>query len=67
MKTLDQTGPKSNDNEEVLHIFQSSNITGASPSDSLVSYPGHSWRKSYPSVEMQSAYSIAPADWAVKV
>ena len=38
---LDQSGPGSNDNEEVLHIPQSSR-SGASPSDSLVSYPGHS-------------------------
>ena len=31
--TLGQSGPMSNGNEEVLHITQSSNITGASPSD----------------------------------
>ena len=31
----------SDDNKEVLHIPQSTSITGASPSDCLVSYPGH--------------------------
>ena len=43
-----QNGPGSNGNEEVLHIPQSSSITGTSPSDCLVSYPGHSlWGRSY--------------------
>ena len=40
--TPGQRGPGSNGNEGVLHISQSSNITGASPSDCLESYPGHS-------------------------
>ena len=35
-----------------------------SPSDCLVSYPEHSLGDSYPSAEMQSVYSAAPADWA---
>ena len=40
-----QSGPGSNGNEGVLHIPQSPSITGTSPSDCLVSYPGHSfWR-----------------------
>ena len=39
--TLGQSRPGSDGNEGVRHIPQSSNITGASPSDSLVSYPGH--------------------------
>ena len=39
-----QSGPGSNGNEGVLCIPQSSNITGTSPSDCLVSYPGHSLR-----------------------
>ena len=34
--------PGSNGNEGVLRISQSSSITGTSPSDFLVSYPGHS-------------------------
>ena len=35
-----QRGPESNSNERVLYTPQISR-TGASPSDSLVSYPGH--------------------------
>ena len=45
----------------VLHIPQSSGITGASPSDCLVSCLGHSlsgWG-SYPSAEKRSVYSTA--------
>ena len=59
-----QSGPRSDGNEDVLHIPQSSIITGTSPSDCLVSYPRHSLGGSYPSTEVQSVYSIAPADWA---
>ena len=40
-------------------------ITGASSSDCLVSYPGYSLGESYSSAEKQSAYSAAPADWAI--
>ena len=36
--TQDQSGPGNNGNDEVLHILQSSRITGASPSDCFVSY-----------------------------
>ena len=60
-----QSGPGSNENKGVLRIPQSSNTAGTSPSDSLVSYPGHSLAGSYPSAEMQSVYSTAPADWAI--
>ena len=35
-----QSGSGSNGNEGVLRIPQSPNITGTSPSDCLVSYPG---------------------------
>ena len=55
--TLGQGGPGSNGNEGVLCIPQSSSITGASPSNCLVSYPEDS-------LEMQSMYSTAPAYWA---
>ena len=41
-----------------------SSITGASPLDCLMSYPGHSLEESDPSTEMQSVYSADPADWA---
>ena len=51
----------------ILRIPQSSSITGTSPSDCLVSYPGHSSARggSYLSAEVQSVYSTAPADWAM--
>ena len=39
--TPGQSGPRSDGNEEVLRISQSSSITGNSPSDCFVSYPGH--------------------------
>ena len=40
--TPGQSEPGSNGNKGVLHIPQSSSITGNSPSDCLVSYLGHS-------------------------
>ena len=40
--TPSQSGPGSNGNEGVLCIPQGPSITGTSPSDCLVSYPGHS-------------------------
>ena len=61
-----QSGPGSNGNEGVLRIPQSSSTAGTSPSDCLVSYPGHSLGGgSSPSAEVQSVYSTAPADWAI--
>ena len=62
--TPGQSGPGINGNEGVLRILQSSSITGASPSDCLVSYPGHSWGWSYPYAEKLSVYSTASANWA---
>ena len=62
--TPNQSGPGSDDNNGVLCIPQSSSITGTSPSDCLVSYPGHSLGESYLSAERQSVYSPTPADWA---
>ena len=63
--TPGQSEPASNSNEGVLRILQSSSITGTSPSDCLVSYPGQSLGvESYLSAEVQSVYSTAPADWA---
>ena len=61
-----QKEPGSDGNQEVLCIPQSSISTGASPSKFLVSYPGHPLGASYPSREIQSVYSAAPADWAIK-
>ena len=40
--TSGQSGPGSDVNKGVLHIHQRSSITGNSPSDCLVSLPGHS-------------------------
>ena len=54
----DQNGPGNNGNEGVLYIPQSSR-TRASPSDGLVSYPGHSLGRSYPSAKVQSVYFTA--------
>ena len=66
--TLSQSEPGSDNNKGVLCIPQSSSITssitGALPSDCLVSYPGHLLVVgSYLSAEMQSVYSTAPVDW----
>ena len=55
---LDQSEPWSNSNERALHILQSSR-TGASPSDGLVSYPGHLF---YSFAKVQLAYSTAPGN-----
>ena len=55
---------RSDGNEWILHIPQSSGNIGTSPSDWLESYPGDSLWRSYPFAEMKSVYSIAPADWA---
>ena len=46
---MDQSGPGSTSNKGVLRISQSSSITGTSPTDCLVSYPGHSLEETYPS------------------
>ena len=60
---LGQIGPGSDRNEGVLYIPQNSKA-GPSLSDGLVSYPGQSLGESYPSAEMQSVYSTAPANGA---
>ena len=56
------TTPGQSDNEEVLHISQIPKA-GASRSDGLMSYPGHSWG-TYSSAEIQSVYFTALVDWA---
>ena len=65
--TPSQSGPGSDGNKEILCILQNSSMTGASPSDCLVSYVGHLLGESYPSAEMQSVYSLAPADWVIEL
>ena len=64
--TPGQSGPGSNGNEGVLHIPQSSSITGTPPSDHLVSYPGHSLGGGVLS-RCRGAISVfySPADWAI--
>ena len=62
--TPGQIGHGNNGTGGIHQIPQSSGIIGASLSECLVSYLGHSLEKSYPSAEMQLLYSTAPADWA---
>ena len=66
--TPGQNEPGSDDNEVLLCIPQNTSISGASKSDNIIrrviSYAGHSLRGSYPSAEMQSVYSTAPAKLA---
>ena len=61
--TVGQSRPVSDGNEEVLCISQSSSITGASPSDYLVSYPGHSLWGSYSFAEIESVYPTTSTNW----
>ena len=63
--TLNQSGHGHDGNKRELYILQSSNITGTSTSDCLMSYSGCSLKESYPSSEKQSVYSTAPADLAI--
>ena len=50
-----------------LRVPQSSSITEASPSDYIVSYPGHLLEESYPFAEMHLVYSAAPTNWARRI
>ena len=63
--TPGQSEPGSDGNQELLCITKSSSITGASPPNCLVSYPGHSLRESCPYAEKQLVYSTALADWVI--
>ena len=63
--TPDLSGPGSDNNKGVLRIPQNSSITGDSPSDCLMSYPGHSLGEFYSTAEKQLGYSTTPADWAI--
>ena len=60
--TPGQSEPRSNGNEGVLYIPQSSSITGTSPLDCLISYAGHSFGEPYSTVEMPSVHSVTPVD-----
>ena len=55
-----QSGPGSNGNEGILCIPQSSSITEASPSDCLVSYPGHSFWGCLTSLQRSSLCILQP-------
>ena len=59
--TPGQSEPGSDDNEGVLRIPQSSNITGPWPSEFLVSYQDTHREEFYPSAEIQSVFSAAPS------
>ena len=61
-----QSSPGSKGNEGVFCITQITKA-GASPSDDLMSYPGHSLGMSYPSAEMGSVYSTTPTNQAALV
>ena len=52
-----RVNPGSDGNKGVLRITQSSSITGASPSDCLVSYQDTYWESPTPSADTQSVYS----------
>ena len=60
--TPSQSGPVSNSNEGILHILQSSCIIGASLSDGLVSYTGHSllWGRGLTSLQRCSQCILQP-------
>ena len=63
--TPGQSRPGSNGYKEVFCILQSSSISGTSQSDCLVTYLGYSLvGGTYSASEMQSVYSLAPANWA---
>ena len=55
-----QSGPRTNGNEGVLRIPQSSRITKASPSDYLVSYSRHSFGGSFTSLQRCSQCILQP-------
>ena len=55
--TPGQSGPASNDYESLLHIPQSSQ-TEASPSDCLVSYPGHLLGRGLTPLQRRSQYIV---------
>ena len=60
--SLRERWPGSDGNEEVLCIPQSSRITGTSPSDCLVSYPGHTLVRVLPLC--RGAISVFYSNWA---
>ena len=65
--TTNHSGPGSDRSEGVPRIPQSSNLTGASPSDCLMSDRGHPLGEFYPSADILTVYSTAPTDWATNL
>ena len=66
--TLGQSAPGSDGNEGILCVSQSSSITGTSPSECFVSYPGPLLgRGLYLSAELQSVYFIDPDYWTTSI
>ena len=62
--TPGQSGSESDSNEGVLNIPQGSSITGTSPPDCLMSYPGNSLGGDLIPRKRCNRF-IAPADWAL--
>ena len=62
------SGPRNDGNKGVVGIHKSFRITGASPSECLMSYLGHTFSGvgSYASAEILSVYSTAPTDWVIQ-
>ena len=58
--TPGQSEPRSDGNGGVLHISQSSSITETSPSDCLVSYPGHSLEEGLTLLQRSSRWILKP-------
>ena len=64
--SLGLNGPGSDDNEAVLHIPLSSSITGTSPPDCLVPYPGQSLGGVLP-LHRKAVSVFYLANWAIQV
>ena len=66
VKVMDREGSRFAFIWKFLQIsMEKLSIIGVSPSDCLVSYPGHLLGVSYPFAEKQLVYSTALADWAI--
>ena len=59
------SGSGSDDNKRILHILERSGITGASPSDFLVSFTGYLFVESHFSAKMQSLHFTLPANCVI--
>ena len=57
---LGQNGPRSDGNKRLLYIHQSCGIAGASPSDCLISYQGHSLVEGFAPLRRYSQCILQP-------